>query len=576
MPKLFRGLPAAPGVGIGNIFIYRNWHLHLTLPVATATDPAAEWQHFLAAQQAVEQELATAAATENPVMAEVFTAQRLILQDQSLLHAIQQTIWQEHQSALAATYAAIHHFAELFRNLSDEYFASRAVDIVDVGQRLFKRLGPPIPEERQPLALPERTLLVAYDITFSELSQLPLSQLVGIALAESTPTAHSAILARSLGIPLVCTLGEGILQLPADHAAVLDGHEGYLLIAPTPTEVESYQAKRQAQAAVQAAATVHAQEPAYTQDGQLIPVLANANNPEEVARACSSGADGIGLLRTEYLFQNRLDPPTLTEQIDTYLHFARQMACRQLTVRALDIGGDKSMPYLIHTQEANPFLGLRGIRLLLAKAALLTTQYRALCHVAAILDTAVELRFMVPMISTVAEVRAVRTLLDEVHATEAERMTALRARGGTPIKFGVMIEVPSAALVAEQLAPLVDFFSIGTNDLAQYTLAADRTNSSVAALADPLHPAVLRLIQQTCHAARHAGIPVSICGEIGGDPAVLPLLLGLGLQEVSVPIPAIPLVKEAVRRSTGAANQILADQALTCEDASAVRALLAH
>ena len=247
------------------------------------------------------------------------------------------------------------------------------------------------------------------------------------------------------------------------------------------------------------------------------------------------------------------------------------------------------MPYLIHSHEANPFLGLRGTRLLLAKPDLLITQYRALWQVAHSLtattapgeavdaDRTVELRFMLPMISTVEEVRTVRALLTavETDANGAHTTVAHNAPVHSPkIKIGVMIEVPSAALLADRMAPLVDFFSIGTNDLAQYVLATDRTNSSVAALADPLHPAVLRLIQLTCQAAAAAGIPVSICGEIGGDPAAVPLLIGLGLTELSVPVPAIPLVKEAIRRTTQAACRALAEQALRCDDSSAVRALL--
>ncbi|MEZ4728099.1 MAG: putative PEP-binding protein, partial [Caldilineaceae bacterium] len=288
--------------------------------------------------------------------------------------------------------------------------------------------------------------------------------------------------------------------------------------------------------------------------------------------------DGVGLLRTEYLFQNRLDPPTLQEQYDTYSYFATQLVGRQLTIRAFDIGGDKPMPYLIHSHEANPFLGLRGIRLLLTKPELISTQYRALWRVAHTLATGagteIDIRFMLPMISTVEEVRAMRAVLAEVEAKERAALPA-SAQGVVPkIKIGVMIEVPSAALIADRIAPLVDFFSIGTNDLAQYVLATDRTNSSVAALADPLHPAVLRLIQLTCQAGAAAGIPVSICGEIGGDPAAIPLLLGLGLNELSVPVPAIPLVKEAVRRVTQVDCCTLADRALRCEGGSQVHTLL--
>ncbi len=572
MTKLFHGLSAAPGVGIGNLFVYRTWHLATLPPSETlADDPQQEWQHFLAAQQAVDDELAQLITDENPLIADVFMAQRVILQDQTFTHAMQQAIFHDHQPAITATQKVIHQLAELFRNLGDEYFAGRAVDILDIGQRLLQQMGMPVYEQQAVAQITAGTILVARDITFSEITQLPLAHIVGIALAESTPTAHSAILARSLGIPMLCTMGEAILQLPPHHPAVIDGNVGYLLVEPTAAELMAGQAKRQAQAADRASAVAHAHEPAYTRDGRLVPVLANANNPEDISQVCIKGADGVGLLRSEYLFENRTDLPTFAEQYDTFRHFVAQLQGRPLTVRALDIGGDKPMPYLIQSQEANPFLGLRGIRLLLANPELLLPQYRALCQIAQDIQQGLiaptELRFMLPMISTVDEVRAVRALLAEV---DDHFLLAL------PIKIGVMIEVPSAALLADRIAPLADFFSIGTNDLAQYTLATDRTNSSVAALADPLHPAVLQLIQRTCQAGAAAGIPVSICGEIGGDPNVIPLLLGLGLDELSVPVPAIPLIKEAVRRCTQATCCALAEQALRCEDASAVRALLGY
>lgn len=564
MTTLFRGLPAAPGVGIGQLFIYRSWHLStLTATSGPAADPDHEWQCFQAAQTAVDQELAELIQADNSLIADIFAAQRVILHDQTLVQAMREAIFQERQPLLSATQTVINHLADLFRNLGDDYLAGRAIDILDIGQRLLKQMNAPVIDPQPGRQIPLGAILLARDLTFSEITQLPFAHIAGIALAESTPTAHSAILARSLGIPLVCTLGEGILSLAPDLPAVLDGHEGYLLAAPTAEELTTHQAKRQAEAADRASAEVHAHEPAYTLDGLQVPVLANANNPEDITQAQAHGADGIGLLRTEYLFQNRIDPPTFEEQVDTYRYFVKQMAGRQLTVRALDIGGDKPMPYLLYGHEANPFLGLRGIRLLLAKPELLATQYCALWQ-AAIDSGVAELRFMLPMISTVEEVRAVRSLLAEAVPADQSPM----------IKIGVMIEVPSAALIADHLAPLVDFFSIGTNDLAQYVLATDRTNSSVAALADPLHPAVLRLIQLTCQAGAAHDIPVSICGEIGGDPQAVPLLLGLGLQELSVPVLAAPLVKAAVRRSTQAACRALAEQALACADSNGVRNLL--
>jgi phosphocarrier protein FPr len=294
----------------------------------------------------------------------------------------------------------------------------------------------------------------------------------------------------------------------------------------------------------------------------LVPVCANANSPQEVALSRAAGADGVGLLRTEYLFRGRDTPPTYAEQLATYAEFVTQVD-QQLTVRALDAGGDKPVAFITHHREDNPFLGLRGVRLLIAQPDLLRTQYKALQAAARCAPEHLAVRFMLPMISTAEEIAAVRAILDD----PAETLPALQV--------GIMIEVPSAALIARTLAPHVDFFSIGTNDLAQYVLASDRTNSTVAKLADPLHPAVLHLIKITCDAAQAYGRSVSLCGEVAGDPAAVPLLLGLGVTELSVPLPAAPLVKETVRRVDLAQCRALAATALTCDSATAVRTLLA-
>ena len=570
MPISFHGLPAAPGIGIGTLFIYRSLHLGAEAPtVEHVADPTQEWARLLLVTAHVDQELAVLSGTENSLVAEVFSAQRAILQDQTLLQALQKAIVEEGQSALSATHQVIYDLIQLFRNLGDEYFAGRAIDILDIGQRLLTHLGAPQANRQRLQTLPPQSILVATDLTPSELTDLAFSPVVGIALAESTPTAHSAILARSMGIPMVCGVGGAILTVPAASAAVLDGNAGKLVLLPSATELADYQAAQARQVAVHAAAVAHAQEPAQTQDGIRIPILANANQPDEVALAKIAGADGVGLLRTEYLFQHRAAPPTLEEQYAIYLALASQLRGAQFTVRALDAGGDKPVRYLHHAHEENPFLGLRGLRLLLAEPQLLQTQFRALYQVAVALQGDVSVRFMLPMVSSVEEVHAVQQLLATVMAEEGASDHLVK-----PLPIGVMIEVPSAALTARPIAALVDFLSIGTNDLAQYTLATDRTNANVAALADPLHPAVLQLIELTCQAGAAAGIPVSICGEVSGDLAALPLLLGLGLTEISAPLPAVPLIKAGVRQLQMADCRALALRALGCGSAQAVRDLL--
>lgn len=568
MKKIFQGLPAAPGIGIGQIFIYRSHRLQLeTALIEYAQDAPSEWQQFLAAKEAVDHELIELGNAQNTLIAEVFSAQRVILQDQTLLQAIHDAVHNDNQSALSATRHVICELAELFRNLGDEYFAGRSIDILDIGQRLLAHMGGPTVGIQQLQGIPPHSILIAIDLSPTELTQLPHNHIQGIALAESTPTAHSAILARTMSIPMACALGDGILTLD-EGEAILDGDSGELLIVPSAGERTHYRATQQKQAAERASALEHATESATTQDHVTIHVLANINNPHEIAQLHATGADGVGLLRTEYLFQNRLTAPTVEEQFMVYLELAQQMHGRPLTVRALDAGGDKPMQYLHHHHEENPFLGLRGIRLLLYQPDLLRTQFQALYRVAVAMEHVLEIRFMLPMISALEEIKSARALLKQVIDEESANKPQLL------LKIGAMIEIPSAALIASRLAPYVDFFSIGTNDLAQYTLATDRTNASVAALADPLHPAVLQLIKFTCDAATAAQIPVSICGEISGEPNAVPLLLGLGLTELSAPLPAVPLVKEAVRECTFATTKALAAEALQCDDARAVRALI--
>lgn len=564
MTRVVAGLAASPGIGIGFLLFYRAG---VALPLVTPAQPAAvvpdrEWALFLDAHAQADAELARLSETSNSLVAEIFAAHRLILQDKTLIDSVRGLIYERGLDAAAATHTAVSELAALFGNFEDHYFADRAVDIVDLGRRLLVHLGVAV-RQADLSKLPAGIILAAEDLTPSELAQLPPGHVQGLALAYSTPTAHSAILARSLGIPAICTVGPELLHLPAGQTAIVDGNLGRLLVDVSDRELAHYTQLRERYLEAGASALAHASRPAIMRDGTLVPVLANANSPQEVAQSRASGADGIGLLRTEYLFRGRAVAPSYEEQVETYSRFMGQVN-RQLTVRALDAGGDKPVEYLPHHREENPFLGLRGIRLLIAQPEILYTQYRALQAAAAAARGGVEVRFMLPMISTMEEISAVRAILA---AADAES-------GLPPLPMGIMIEVPSAALIARNLAPHVDFFSIGTNDLAQYVLATDRTNSRVARMADPLHPAVLTLIELTCAAAGALGKPVSLCGEIAGDPLAAPLLIGLGVNELSAPLPAVPLVKEMVRRVDLATCRALAAEALTYDSAPRVRALV--
>lgn len=559
--KSYTGLAAAPGIGIGTIAIHRsNHHLPQKPGEGIELAPEQEWQAFLDAQEKVDAELRELCSNSSSVVAEIFSAHRVMLHDETLLKSIRTSIFEGGNSAATATHDVIEELGDLFRSFDDEYFAGRAADIIDLGQRLLAQLG--AAEERPSLSeLPPDTVLVAQDLRPSDLAELSADVVVGIALSNSTPTAHSAILARSLGIPLVCALGREVLELRPSQLAVVDGNLGLLQVGVSEEGLQRINTRRQAYLLSQATARDLAQQPATTLDGCTIPVRGNANSPEEIERSAASGADGIGLLRTEYLFRNRSHAPSMEEQVETYAHFIAQTH-DQLTVRALDAGGDKPVRYIPHRREDNPFLGLRGIRLLIEQPSLLLTQYQALHVATARTGTHIDVRFMLPMISNAEEVIAVRHILDEADSP------------GEPLKIGIMIEVPSAALIAHALAPLVDFLSIGTNDLAQYVLASDRTNSTVARLADPLHPAVLQLIKVTCDAGHQSNCPVSLCGEIAGDPAVVPLLLGLGVNELSAPLPAVPLVKQTVRAVDMDECTRIADKALRCSTGFQVREVL--
>jgi len=570
MSITLRGLSAAPGIGLGNLFVHIPLELGLDFAPAPAEasvhDPRREWRRFLAAQTAVDNELILLGESLDTVAADIFAIHRVILQDKTLTENVRNAIHYNDADAVTATRQVIKDMADIFRVMDDDYFASRAADILDIGRRLLTQLG--AASDQTILSdLPPNTILIAEELTPTDITQLPVEQVTGIGLAYSTPTAHTSILARSLGLPLVCGLGADIMRCETGHAAILDANQGLLIVNPPSDEIEIYGDARRVHLQQQALAITHTHEPAITVDGIHIPVYANANTEADVYAHRKEGADGIGLLRTEYLFQGRSAPPSVDEQTEVYARMAVQTEGRVLTIRALDVGGDKPMEYVLGKVEMNPFLGLRGTRLLLANPSLLCDQFRAVVEVACSLPANAKLRFMLPMVSTVSEMEQIHHLLDDIRCRAGG--------GGATVEIGVLIEVPAAALMAERMAQSVDFFSIGTNDLAQYVLASDRTNPAVAALADPLHPAVLQLIARSAYAAKVFDIPISLCGEMGGDISAVPLLLGLGITELSVPLPATPMVKQTIRSCNMIQCRQIAESALRCNDAERVHALLA-
>ena len=497
--------------------------------------------------------------------AAIFEAHRLFLEDPSLVDAAQALIHSRQINAEAAWHQTIADMADSYRQLDDKVFQARAVDVEDVGQRVLKLLM-----GRQPKAvnLTEPSILVASDLTPSDTAQLDPAQVLGICTELGTNTSHTAILAKALGIPAVVGLGPDFALLAQEKTVALNGQTGEVWLDPDPEKLRDIQTRRDTWLAEQQAARQAGQKPAITQDGLQIEVVANIGGVNDAKLALENGAEGVGLLRTEFLYLDRASTPTEDEQLEIYQAIAEVMGSRPLIIRTLDIGGDKPLPYLNLEAEANPFLGWRGIRICLDWPDMFKTQLRAILRA----SPGHQIKIMFPMVATLSELQAAKTIVAEVQ-------DELRQAGipfDEAMEIGIMIEVPSAVALADRLAAEVDFFSIGTNDLSQYTMASDRTNAKVAALADTFQPAILRLIQQTIETAHQAGKWVGVCGEFAADPLATPILLGFGLDEFSTSSPAIPKVKQAISQLTTTRAKAMAEAVLNLDSAQAVREYIAQ
>ena len=567
MSHTVNGIPASPGIVIGPTWTFSP--PRADVEAYTVANPGVEQLRVRAAVAAAVEQLAAleerARATIGDEEAEIFAAHQMLIEDDDLLADIHNLIETRHVNAEAAVHEIIEATAESMLELDDDYFRARSADMRDIGRRvIYALMGVTADVGRLP---PEPSIIIADDLTPSDTVQFDPANVLGLATVRGGPTSHTAILARSLGIPAVVSAPVELGSLANDTPAILDGLSGRVTFFPTTDEVEEAQAQRRD--FLERLAGDHATrlEPALTRDGVHVEVVANIGNAEDARRAIDNGAEGVGLFRTEFLYLDRDTLPGENEQIAAYRAVAEIIGDRPLVVRTLDIGGDKAVPYLGFAAEANPFLGWRGIRLIDHHADVLLGQFRALLQA----SVGADLRIMVPMVASVEEAVQARGILNEAQV-------ALHAEGrpqAERVQFGVMIEVPAAALMADKLAEVVDFFSIGTNDLTQYTLAVDRTNERVAALATPFHPAVLRLIAQTIEKAHAAGKWVGLCGEFAADPAAVPVLLGLELDEFSMAPSGIPTVKAAIRRLDRAECRAIAQDVLNLPTAAAVREYLA-
>jgi multiphosphoryl transfer protein len=549
------GIAASPGIAIGPARLLRG--AAGPPPERPADDVAAELgrleQAIGAARAAISADRERIAERGAAGDAAIFAAHLALLDDEALVEPARAAI-EGGAPAERAWYDAAQAAAATYRGLDDPLLRERAADVQDVGRRVVEAIRG---DERRE-AVAEDGVVVTDELTPADAAALDPQVVRGVATARGAATAHAAILARALGLPAVVGLGDAVLAVPGGTPLLLDGDEGTLHVAPGEEVAAAAHERAERVATRRRLARERVHEPARTRDGERIEVAANIGGPAEVAGAVELGAEGVGLLRTEFLFLDRPSLPSEDEQVEVLAEVARGLDGRPLIVRTLDAGADKPLPALPMEPEANPFLGRRGIRLSLERPDLLSTQLRAILRVA----SRHPLRVMFPMVATTNEVLAALELLAQARA---------EAGVEAPLDTGIMVEVPAAALLARQLALHVDFFSIGTNDLTQYTMAAERGNERVASLLAGPQPAVLRLVRETVAGARAHGRWVGVCGELAGDPAAAVLLAGLGVRELSMAPPLIPEAKAALREITMGEAKELAERALEAPDAAEAR-----
>jgi phosphoenolpyruvate-protein phosphotransferase/dihydroxyacetone kinase phosphotransfer subunit len=509
-----------------------------------------------AAREAIARDRAAVAGRAGDAEAAIFDAHLALLDDEALLEPAHAAI-AAGAAAERAWYYAAEQVAALYRGLDEPLLRERAADVLDVGRRVVAAVT-----GEEATGPTEPGIVLAGELTPAEAAGLDPALVRGIATAHGSATAHAAILARALGLPAAVGLGDGLLAIDEGTPLLLDGEAGTLQVDPGEDVLREAEGRRERLAARRAAARERAHEPGATRDGARVEVFANLGSAAEAATAVELGAEGVGLLRTEFLFLDRAELPDEDEQAETLRRIAVALDGRPLVVRTLDAGADKPLPALPMPPEANPFLGVRGIRLTLERPEILATQLRAILRVAA----EHPVKAMLPMVATLSEVRAARALLDE-----ARSATGIDA----PLELGIMVEVPAAALTAAHLAEHVDFFSLGTNDLTQYTMAAERGDERLAGLLAGPQPAVLRLVKATVEAAGARGRWVGVCGELAGDPAAAVLLAGLGVTELSMAPALVPEAKAALRAVDLADARGAAEAALDAEDADEARRLAA-
>ncbi len=555
--RALAGVAAAPGLAIGRIHQFQPSQIVVK---DRDSDPAAEKARLRQALDTARDQLneiyETVRLRSGKSEASIFRAHQALLEDTDLAEEVTGCIDAGHSAAWSWQVAIEERVTDL-RQVQNERLAGRAADLHDVGQRVLRILAGAVHGELQLPADP--VILVADDLSPSDTARLDPRRILGLCTASGGPTSHTAIIARSLDIPAVVGIGGALLELTNGIECIVDGAAGRLYIEPSAQDLEAARAFQRDLQRQREDEYGTRYQPAILTDGYRVEVVANIGKASEAAAAVEAGAEGVGLLRTEFLFLGRDTPPTEDEQFEAYSTMTRSLNGLPLIIRTLDIGGDKVVPYLSLPHEENPFLGVRGIRLCLHKPELFLPQLRAIFRA----SITGPVKIMFPMIASLEELHAAKTVAEQV-----------RAELGVPsVEIGIMVEVPSAVMMAAEFAREVDFFSIGTNDLTQYALAMDRMHPALAKQVDGLHPAVLRLVDQTVRSAKAAGKWVGVCGGIAGEPRGALILTGLGVTELSMSVPSVAAVKAYLRNISHAKARAMATRALACTTATEVRDL---
>lgn len=562
------GIAVGPGIAVGEVFVVRREQERVALRRIEEADVAGEIARLGGAIRAAEQSLAdarTALGATSDVDA-ILSSHHMMLADPALRGSIERGVREGLVSAENAVADALDKVAARFEALPDPYLRQRAADVRDVESRLLRALRGS--EEDQLRRLRSNVVLAARELSPSEAALLDRRRTLGFVTDVGGPTSHTAIIARNLGIPAVVGLGDVVGSLADGQTLIVDGHAGVVVVDPDPETLERYRAKAERHQAYVRELQKIRDYPAETRDGHLIRLMGNIELPTEVAAVVRAGGDGVGLFRTEFLVEPGRPLPTEDDHYDVYVGALEKLGGRPLTIRTFDFGADKVGPDGTASREPNPALGVRSIRLCLARPQMFLPQLRALLRASAHGNV----RCLFPMVSSLAELAGAKELLERARSE-------LRAEGvfvGDRVPVGVMVEIPSAAVIADLLVQEVDFLSIGSNDLIQYALAVDRVNARVAHLYEPAHPAILRLVERVVRAAADREIPVSLCGEMAADRLFTVLLVGMGFRDLSLSPRAIPEVKKAIRSITVEQARRAAAWCIEARTSAEVRARLSE